>query len=158
MLAILIASTFLRQIFGLVKELSSLAFIKNSLWLALIFCFGYVIIKIRNEKLQLIPTSLSLLFALIIFSFCEIPEERFHLFEFGLLGLLLSKDLRSFSPIWPIAAGFVWGVIDELLQALLPYRVGDLRDVHLNTICVCYGVFLGYALNFRLSHRNPQIR
>jgi len=57
------------------------------------------------------------------------PEERIHLVEYGLLGLLASRQVEPLPVLGLLAAV---SVADESLQSLLPSRVGDLRDVAVN--------------------------
>jgi VanZ family protein len=38
------------------------------------------------------------------------------------------------------------GILDELFQAVLPNRVGDIRDVVINSIGVAWGVLLAKSL------------
>ncbi len=76
-----------------------------------------------------------------------IPEERTHLFEYGLVAVLiyeaLSERLRgpqqASVPGWKvgtiaIAITSTLGLIDEGIQALLPNRIFDLRDVGFNVL------------------------
>jgi len=71
------------------------------------------------------------------------PLERTHLFEYGLLGVLIDRALAERRtggvrvPAPPVIAVIVtallgWG--DEGLQALLPDRVYDLRDIGINAL------------------------
>ncbi len=71
------------------------------------------------------------------------PLERSHLFEFGLLGVLLHDALaerRSADPGVPspavaaVVATAVLGWLDEAVQAAVPGRVYDLRDVGVNAL------------------------
>lgn len=64
----------------------------------------------------------------------ELPEERMHLIEYGILGFFLSKDFSFYYPpklFIPLSVFFCVGVsaIDEIIQSFLPYRVGDIRDI-----------------------------
>ena len=76
----------------------------------------------------------------------EILQERLHLVEYGLLAWLLSAALEErgravvpASPPWraPLVAGALnalAGLVDELVQGILPSRVYDLRDVGFNAL------------------------
>jgi hypothetical protein len=67
------------------------------------------------------------------------PEEKLHFIQYGLVGIL--ADLAS-PAHWSARARFVRcalfvtaaGWVDELIQALLPNRYYDLRDVAFNAI------------------------
>ncbi len=102
----------------------------------LLFCRS----SITTKKINYLGLTCVFLFATIIYLNLDLPEERFHLLEFGLLGFLLSRDLVHKYFYWPIILGSLWGGFDELVQALLPYRVGDIRDLILNLLCVIWGV------------------
>ena len=80
------------------------------------------------------------------------PEEALHFVEYGVLGLLLFRALRFSIPdraLFPavILLGALFGVLDELVQWLVPGRFWDLRDVSVDTMAVVLGlVALGGAL------------
>jgi len=69
----------------------------------------------------------------------EIPEERFHLLQYGVLSLLCSRALpNSLYGVRRHLLAFILvclaGTGDELIQWFRPNRVGDLRDVAINVI------------------------
>ncbi len=69
-------------------------------------------------------------------SLIEAPEERFHFLEYGLLGLLVHRagGRRQALPFWLLLLITVLaGAVDEAIQYVLPDRVGELRDVALNS-------------------------
>lgn len=75
------------------------------------------------------------------------PEERIHLVEYGLIGLMLGWALAGISrwpELWPLAVALVWmvGLGDELIQAVLPNRVYDVRDIVLNGLAGMAGLYL----------------
>jgi hypothetical protein len=78
----------------------------------------------------------------------SIAEERFHLLLFGVLGLLFMRDARSsgVDASYAFFLGTCIGILDELFQAVLPNRVGDIRDVVINSIGVAWGVLLAKSL------------
>jgi len=77
-----------------------------------------------------------------------LPEERIHLVQFGLLGLLSCSSLRGERTnlrrwIWrPFLFVFLVGVADEVLQGFLPDRVFDIRDILFNTLGGIWGILL----------------
>jgi VanZ like family len=77
-----------------------------------------------------------------------LPEERIHLVQFGLLGLLACPSLKGREEagwIWlwkPFLFVFLVGVADEVLQWFLPDRVFDLRDILFNTVGGIWGILL----------------
>ena len=79
----------------------------------------------------------------------EVPAERIHFLEYGLLGFLVTKAIRKLN--WKsisLALLFVLGIgaIDEVIQWLLPNRVGDLRDVIMNSVGGGMGIWVGSVL------------
>jgi hypothetical protein len=67
----------------------------------------------------------------------SIPEERLHFLQYGLMAVLARRAVAPRLHGWAqylaavgLAAAAGWG--DELLQAILPGRVYDLRDVLIN--------------------------
>ena len=99
----------------------------------------------QGRRGAVVPGLLLKAFALIaiiaIISFA-LPqtEERLHFVTFGLFGFF-SKRLF---PVWlAILAIVIFSTGDELFQAWLPDRVGDLRDVGINIIAGIIG--FGFA-------------
>lgn len=83
----------------------------------------------------------------------EVVQERFHLLEYGALALALRRAFfERFARRWGgralawrangsailVAALVGWG--DELIQALLPNRVYDLRDVGFNALAAALAI------------------
>jgi len=68
-------------------------------------------------------------------------EERTHLFEYGVLAVLIHMALQERGTVRrpaviAIAAASLLGVIDECIQYLLPNRAFDLRDIGFNLLAV----------------------
>lgn len=78
-------------------------------------------------------------YAAMSFSLRRNAEEAIHFVEYGALGILAFRALGHRSrdaSIYPTAAlvGATLGMVDELVQWMVPRRVWDLRDVGLNAI------------------------
>ncbi len=77
------------------------------------------------------------------------PAHRTHLFEYALVGVLvyeaLAERVRAGGRVWApgvvavLAAGIL-GWVDEGIQAVVPGRVYDLRDVGFNLLAAVGGV------------------
>lgn len=75
--------------------------------------------------------------------------EKMHVLEYGLLGWLAARDLRR-NPRSNIVLTIVFsmlfvtliGSLDEGFQRLLPYRVGEIRDVITNVVSGSFGIIL----------------
>ncbi|MDL1958603.1 MAG: VanZ family protein [Deltaproteobacteria bacterium] len=86
------------------------------------------------------------------------PEERIHLVEYGLIGLMLGWALAGISrwpEWWPLGVVLVWmvGLGDELIQAVLPNRVYDVRDIVLNGLAGMAGLYL-FETHFKKKCKN----
>ena len=76
--------------------------------------------------------------------------ERFHFVEYGLLTWLcyrawLPAGDRS-TLIAPVLAALLVGTLDEWVQWLIPYRVGEARDVLLNGAAIACGMLFSVAV------------
>ena len=84
--------------------------------------------------------------------YLRLPEERIHLVQFGLLGMLACPSLKGREDngwIWlwkPLLFVFLVGLSDEVLQWFLPDRVFDLRDIFFNTLGGIWGILLYLAV------------
>lgn len=77
------------------------------------------------------------------------PEERTHLFEYGLIGVLVYQALaervgngsRVRAPaVSAVIVTTLLGWVDEGIQALIPDRVYDIRDVGVNALAALMAV------------------
>lgn len=88
----------------------------------------------------------------------EIPEERTHILEYGVLALFIHEALierfkktgrNLAASIFTIVLVSLLGVTDEVLQYFWPQRVFDLRDILFNSLAVvmavCANALLGWA-------------
>lgn len=75
----------------------------------------------------------------------EVPVERIHFLEYGILGYLVFKatiDTWKLPFIFSLLFVSVIGMGDEIIQWFLPSRVGDLMDVCMNS----FGGLLGIGI------------
>ncbi|MEO8195342.1 MAG: VanZ family protein [Thermoanaerobaculia bacterium] len=96
----------------------------------------------------------------------EVPQERLHLVEYGVLALLLraaiaesvarrpAGDRVSNIDVWALGAATAIGWIDEAVQGILPNRIYDLRDVAFNALAALLA--LGAAAVVRKAMREPE--
>ena len=84
------------------------------------------------------------------------PEERTHLFEYGIVAALIYQALLErqdngryvLSPVLlAIIATALLGWLDEGIQAILPNRVYDIRDVGFNALAGFMAVMTSIVLN-----------
>lgn len=85
------------------------------------------------------------------------PAERTHLFEYGLVSVLIYEALRErrrngrsvpFPGLTAILAGAALGWMDEAVQLFLPSRVYDLQDVGVNAVAAALAVVATRALRW----------
>ena len=76
--------------------------------------------------------------------------EHFHFVQYGFITWLFYRAWRkrgdAASLVLPVAAAFVFGIAEEWWQWFLPARVGELKDVLLNTVAIACGLTVSVAL------------
>jgi VanZ family protein len=101
-----------------------------------------------------------------------VPEARSHLFEYGLLAMLIHQALAErrlhgrrvpVPPLLALGGTAALGWLDEVIQAFLPNRVYDLWDVGLNaafaSMAIVASLFMEWARRWdgrRRSDRPPR--
>lgn len=90
------------------------------------------------------------------------PEERTHLIEYGVVAVLVYQALLerhgNGRDVWrpallAIALTTLVGVVDELIQAALPSRVFDIRDIGFNVLAALIAVVGSAVVSFVASRR-----
>ena len=89
-----------------------------------------------SRSLPLMPVLLAYGLALW---WLTIPEERFHLLQYGILAVICSRALPAgiqgvSRHLLVVVLVTLAGVGDELIQWIRPERVGDVRDVLINFV------------------------
>ncbi len=101
----------------------------------------WVALAVRRRRLRrpVVLAVVATAYALLFRASSALPEERVHLVQFGIIGLLALRVARLTPESTPIARAtaacllaFLAGFIDEAFQGLLPNRVYDPRDVGLD--------------------------
>lgn len=104
---------------------------------------------LRRSGFDVIRLLLLLGFALVYYCLlryqCQLPAERLHLVEYGLLAYLLYRAFRmNFPKAGAYALGFLFasgfGFLDEAIQYILPNRVFEMRDVVTNVLAAGVGL------------------
>lgn len=80
---------------------------------------------------------IAFLYILLLKNLNEFPVEKIHLVEYGILGLLTFKALKNSIKdltvyILSFVITFYVGMFDEVIQWIVPNRVGTIEDVWLN--------------------------
>ena len=79
----------------------------------------------------------------------DVWVERIHFIEYAVLGILISRAVNVINLQGIIYTGFLVtliGAVDEIIQWFLPNRVGDIRDVFMNSVGGLSGLWLGRFL------------
>lgn len=118
----------------------------NGLLVLAILSFLIFIFKNSNQRYgRLTLILVVLLLGGVVAMGYERPEERLHFLEYGILGYLVLKATMN-SWRLPVLSSFVLvsiiGIGDETIQRFLPNRVGDIRDVFMNS----FGGLLGIGV------------
>ena len=141
----LLSSALLEVFFS--KELLNLLSLTLSISFFLILSVWIYKKKYKLNHFILIISPLLLLIYLSLS--LDVWVERIHFVEYAVLGLLISRavNVRILSGI--IYTGFLVtliGAVDEIIQWFLPNRVGDMRDVFMNSVGGLSGIWLGKFL------------
>jgi beta-lactamase superfamily II metal-dependent hydrolase len=77
--------------------------------------------------------------------------ERFHFVEYGILAALFYRVWRPLGDgallVMPVLAGIVVGALEEWFQWFIPARVGEIRDVLLNSVAMTCGLLFSLGVD-----------
>lgn len=110
------------------------------------YCVSAGYIYYRYKKLYIL--ALLFIFTAVIFKLIPLPIERIHFVQYGLLGWMAYWAAGKHKWAFFIALIYVVtiGVLDEVIQGILPNRYFDWRDIWMNIIGGCLGLgFRNYA-------------
>jgi len=152
---IVLSGTFMGQVLNFLKDAFSAGRVEIGLGilfvliaLSALLYVNRVIVSNKRKILFLILLCLGLYFSWRL----EIFPERIHALEYGLLGWLIIRDctrdkVSFLKIIYGILIILLFGCLDEALQWLLPYRVGEFKDVLLNGAGGLWGMGLFFIKN-----------
>ena len=151
---IVLSSSFVRQVMDFIKNAAGEIFFANLVGLCGIIVgllFLFLITKRTSNFFKILLFVLVLAGGIALVWQMKIPEEKIHILEFSILGWLASRDLNKTNKSFK---GFVLallfiafvGAIDEVFQAILPYRFFQWHDIKFNIVGGSWGVFL-YSLS-----------
>ena len=105
-------------------------------WVLLIAALGFILYLVRTFRVpwpRLLIVGLTFAGISLFLAGMRAPEERIHIFQYGLLGFLLVTVHRDKPWVRTLANAcllvLLVACVDELFQVFLPDRVGDIRDV-----------------------------
>lgn len=135
--SIIVSATFMRQLASLCQaHMGKIGFLVFTALLMVGGGLAFFVFTLRNfpgftRTLGIVAVVVcGLLFAWHI----EIPGEKIHVLEYGVLGWFASRDLvkpeqRISSILLVLVFVGLVGLLDELFQAALPYRYFGWRDI-----------------------------
>ena len=100
---------------------------------------------------------------LLVFARMAIPEERTHLIEYGVVAVFVNEGLTERASqgrdvpvpaLLAVLATAMVGLLDECIQAFLPNRVFDYRDILFNGLAAVMAVAASVALAWARRWRN----
>lgn len=106
-----------------------------------------VIRAVRRKHISLSPWQVLILlvilgtFSWLTWTLRAHPEEALHFVQYGVLSLLIFRALLHHISDWSIyllaaMLGTVFGILDEMIQWVVPNRVFDFRDIGINIFAV----------------------
>lgn len=156
---------------GLAQTLAGALRDRGLLEATFVFCFVLVLATIVTQGLKVRPRGIEIGVVLgvaasylMVFIRMAIPEERTHLIEYGVVAVFIhaalteraSQGRRVLVPaLLAILATALVGVFDECIQAILPSRVFDPRDILFNVVAAVMAVAASVALNWA-RRRSPR--
>lgn len=104
-----------------------------------LICFLYFKLKIRSPSNYIWLTIITGLYVYFTLKLWKVPVEAIHFLEYGLLGFFLFRAFRltiKDKSIYLSAFffGSLVGILDEIIQWMVPLRYWDIRDVGLNAL------------------------
>ena len=167
-LHLLLASGYVLLIYassGRMRDLSNLArrlfgeSLNLLMTLGLLLVLAGILLAARHllDRRRVLPLLPILLAYGIVLWWLKIPEERFHLLQYGVLCFLgnkaLPETIQGYSRyLLVLSLVTLAGIGDEIIQWLRPNRVGDVRDVLINFIAA----LLAQALIMILSRKSRE--
>ena len=149
---------------GMTRALAS--FLRDNGLLELAFILGMILVgaTILIQGLKWQPRGMEIAVALgaasvylLVFVRMGIPEERTHLIEYGVLAILIFEALSErkrngttvpMPAVLALLMTVLLGWIDEGIQAILPNRVFDIRDVGFNSLAALMAIGASLALSW----------
>ena len=125
------------------------------LFLVLIVVFICSGFKSRDKRtMYWIYAGVVAVYGMVLLRMNITTAERSHMFEYGLLSILiyealLERKLHSAVVKFPVVtailiAGTI-GLLDECIQYFIPYRVFDMVDIGFNYVASALGVFMSFG-------------
>ena len=144
----------------LVSSLRERGLLEISMVAALVLTgIGIVMISVRRQSImyQIGLTAGVIAAFWMVWVRIKTPYERTHLFEYGLVSVLIYQALlermeqgggNSRPGVWAVLITSGLGLMDELIQIMIPSRGFDIRDVGFNLLAGAMGVGISVVLTW----------
>lgn len=150
----------------LAEELTNRDLLDGIAALGLLVLFGSILLVGFKRRVPAalnvaIAVGLTAVFALVFLRMAS-PIERSHLFEYSLLAILINEALVERSSagstvarpgVVAFVAASLIGIVDELLQLIIPSRVFDPIDIGFNILAAFMGVAVASAVGWAVRPR-----
>jgi len=155
---LVISASFTFQIYKFFEITFGVNLIKLTIYTCFVIvaiCLIVYGIKIRPDFLQIIFIALAFFLSLVLIICLPFLAEKTHILSYGLLGYMATNDLYKTknSPLKSVLLAFTFGLFinisDEIFQAVLPYRFGEIRDIITNIVCTVIGILIFFGFNER---------
>lgn len=154
-LYIIISASFMLQVFNFIRARigeTGLVILVGLILVTSALCFfvRLIINSVRRKRFNLLKALVAASALVMILTLAwqiENFAERIHVAQFVVLGWFAARDLtkqdkKVKGTILACLFCVVVGIVDEIFQAVLPYRFFDLNDIVANSAGGCWGMAL----------------
>ena len=149
-LFIIISASFMNQVLGFIQR--NLGRDKTTFFLGIaviVTCLIFLIFVFlkKAKPIKALVIILWLALGLMVAWQTNMPAEKVHVIEYGILGWFALRDLlrvnqKVKAAILACVFASIMGVFDELFQWVLPYRTFEIQDIVFNVLGGIWGVGL----------------
>ena len=147
---IIISASFTKQLVNFAKNYigkNGFMVLVGIAFVIFVLSFLNFIIKKRAKFLNILLFGIVLIAGAVVSWQIKITEEKIHILEYGILGWFAARDLMKANTkikgsLLACLVCVMVGVLDEVFQAVLPYRYFELRDIGLNGLGGIWGITL----------------
>jgi len=155
-ISVLASSTFARPVVEWLRENIGNSGITLLVGALASICILLLLYKVAAlSRLRILLTLIFICCVALYLTTFQIAEERIHILKYGLIAFLAARDNAFQRPgttfLIAVVTATLVGTCDELLQSIIPGRVGDPRDVLFDFIGALIGTFSHTLINKRFQ-------
>ena len=156
---LVLAASFLQQVLTFANKIFGENNIKIIFYLMCLIGVCFLLFRIINNHLDfkhILVIVTTLTFSWFLISVQQFFGEKTHVILYGILGYITiqdiyKKNIGTFRALlYTGCFTFLISFLDEIFQAILPYRVGEVRDILTNILSIGVGISVYFGLK-----RNP---